>query len=76
MNRGIQASATLKKIDAEAGNVTWAKCKKNFREKLIKIFNDVGPSTQNWMFLITAILKPLVPKEVVVKKQSNSKRRC
>jgi hypothetical protein len=47
MNRGIRALATLKKIDAEARNVTWGKCKKNLREKLIKIFSDVVPATQD-----------------------------
>jgi hypothetical protein len=68
MNRGIKALATLKKIDAEAGNVTWGKCKKNLREKLVKIFSDVVPATQDWMCLTTAILEPFVPKKVIVKK--------
>ena len=43
MNRGIKALATLKKIDAETGNVTWGKCKKNLRVKLVNAFRAVVP---------------------------------
>jgi hypothetical protein len=70
MNRGIKALATLKKIDAETGNVTWGKCKKNLREKLIKVFSAVVPASQDWLSLTTAILEPFLPKKLVVKKNN------
>jgi hypothetical protein len=44
----MKALATLKKIDAEAGNVTWGKCNYNLKEKIIKRFSDVVPATQDW----------------------------
>lgn len=68
MNRGIKALATIQKIDAESGNITWGKFKKIMREKLLKVFCAVVPASPDWLFLTTAILEPFIPKKVVVKK--------
>jgi hypothetical protein len=62
VNRGIKALATLKKIDTEDGYVTWGKCKKNLREKLVNAFRAVVPVTQDWLSLTTAIIEPFLPK--------------
>ena len=69
MNRGIQkALATIQKIDAESGYITWGKFKQNMREKPLKVFCAVVPATPDWLFQTTAILQPFIPKKVVVKK--------
>lgn len=66
MNRGMKALATIQKIGAESGNITWGKFKKIMREKLLKVFCAVVPATPDWLFLTTAILEPFIPKKVVV----------